>query len=109
MALEKDFLDMAETTVIVENLSTTFNDYGAPSFSAPASTYQAHVEIGDHVVVTPQNTEQIATATIYVMSSSALIGVQDRLTLANGEQPVLLRVDVLTDNEGQHHLQVHSR
>ena len=109
MALEADFLNMAETTVTFVGLSTTANLYGAPSFSTSSVSYSAHVEIGDHVVVTAQNTEQVATATIYVMSSSATIGVQDKLTLANGEEPVLLRVDTLTDNEGQHHVQIHTR
>ena len=109
MALEADFLSMAETTVSVVALSTTANLYGAPTFSTSSKSYQAHVETGDHVVVTATNTEQVATATIYVMSSSAVIGVQDKLTLASGAIPVLLRVDVLTDNEGQHHLEIHSR
>jgi hypothetical protein len=109
MALEKDFFNMAETTVSFEALSTTFSEYGAPTFSTSTGDVEAHVEIGDHVVVTPQNTEQIATATVYVMSSSMSVGVQDRITLADGEQPVILRVDVLTDDEGQHHLEVHTR
>jgi len=109
MALEADFLSMAETTVSFVALSTTVNLYGAPSFSTASSTYSAHVEIGDHVVVTATNTEQVATSVVYVMSSSANVGVQDKMTLANGETPVLLRVDVLTDNEGQHHLELHTR
>ena len=109
MALEADFLSMAETTVSVVALSTTANLYGAPTFSTSSKSYQAHVELGDHVVVTPTNTEQVATAVVFVMSSSATIGVQDKMTLADGSVPVLLRVDVLTDNEGQHHVEVHTR
>lgn len=107
MALEKDFLSMAETTVTIEALSTTANLYGAPTFSTSTGTVPAHVEVGAHVVVTPQNTEQVASAVIYVMSSSMSVGVQDKLTLADGDTPKLLRVDVLTDDEGQHHLEIH--
>ena len=107
MALEADFLDLAETTVTHQALSTVLNVYASPSFSTATSTYQAHLEFGDHLVVTPSGKEEVASAVIFVLSSSASIGLQDKVTLADGTIPRLLRVENLTDDEGQHHLEAH--
>jgi len=107
VALEADFLDLCETTVTHQALSAEMSLYGNPTFSTASTTYYAHLEFGDHLVVTPSGKEEVASAILFVMSSSASFGLQDKVTLADGTYPELLRVDILTDDEGQHHLQVH--
>lgn len=105
MALETDFLQMSTQTITVNALST-MDAYGAPSFSTAASTFRAYIEPGVRVLVNAQGVEEVASATVYVMSSSANIGPQDRMTLADARTPKIIRVDVLNDDEGQHHLEV---
>ena len=105
MALEADFLTMASTTVTVTPLST-HNAWGAPVYSTASSTYPARVEYGPRLVVSAQGPQEVASATVYVLSSSASIGVQDRVTLPNDSAARLLRVDILNDDEGQHHLEL---
>lgn len=104
MALEQDFLELASTSVTVEPLST-HNNYGAPVYSTGV-TYPAAVEYGPRLIVTPEGRQEVATATIYVLSSSARIGVQDRITLPLTTTAKLVRVDVVNDEEGQHHLEL---
>ena len=105
MALEADFLAMS-TQVINVNALSTVDSYGAPSFSTSPSTYFAYIEPGVRVVVNQQGVEEIASAMVYVLSSSASIGPQSKLTLPDTRTPKIIRVDVLNDEEGQHHLEV---
>lgn len=105
MALEADFLAMS-TQVINVNALSTHNAYGAPSFSTAASTFFAYIEPGTFVTKNTQGVEEIATAMVYVLSSSASIGAQSKLTLPDGRVPKIVRVDTLNDDEGQHHLEV---
>ncbi len=103
--LEAAFLELTTQMVKVESLST-HSAYGAPSYDPAASSWPAYFEPGSRLVRSVQGMEEIAAATIYVLSSSASIGMQDRITLHDGRQPKLMRVDVLNDDEGQHHLEV---
>jgi hypothetical protein len=103
--LEPAFLQMTTQTVKVESLSTA-SAYGAPSYAAAASSWPAVIEPGTRLTLNTQGLQEVATATVYVLSSSATIGMQDRITLHDGRTPKLLRVDTLNDEEGQHHLEV---
>ena len=105
MALEPEFLSLSTQTITVEPLST-HDGYGAPSYSTTASTFTAYIEPGTKVVVTDRGVEEVASATVFVFSSSGSIGPQDRVTLPDGRQPRLLRVDTLNDDEGQHHIEL---
>ena len=106
MALESEFLTMCSTSVSVYALSTHSN-YGAPTYSTSAQTYTAAVEYGPRLIVTAVGREETAQATVYVMSSSARISVQDLVTLPRDTAARLLRVDTLNDDEGQHHLELY--
>lgn len=104
MALEADFLQLTNQTITVAPLSTV-DGYGAPTFGTSVS-YSAYVEPGTFMTLNAQGVEERAVAMIYVLSSSATIGTQDRLTLPDARVPKIIRVDVLNDEEGQHHLEV---
>jgi len=101
--LEPDFRALASTTVRVEPL-TGQSQYGAPTYGT-ASTWDVYAEAGSRLVTTPDRKEEVAAMTLIVMSSSAVIGTQDRVTF-RGRQPRILRVDRVDDEEGQHHLEV---
>jgi len=104
MALEAGFLSLTNQAVAIAPLSTA-SPYGAPSFGAAVS-FPAYVEPGARVVVSTLGVEEVTTAMVYVLSSSASVGAQDKLTLPDGRVPKILRVDVLNDDEGQHHVEV---
>lgn len=106
MALDPAFLACSTQQIAVVPLST-HNAYGAPSHSSSGSTtYTAYVEPGTRVVKNAQGVEEVATATVYVLSTSATIGAQDKVTLPDGRIPKVVRVDTLNDDEGQHHLEM---
>ena len=105
MALDKDFERCTTDTVKVEAV-VGINDYGALSYSTAPSTHKAYIQAGNRLVVGPDGKEVVSRATIFVLSTSASIGVQDRLTMPSGNTPRILNVDQLNDVDGQHHLEV---
>lgn len=105
MSLEPEFLQVSTGQITVEPLSTV-SDYGSPSYSTTSQTYTAYEEPGTDLVVTGEGMQEIATATVFVLSSSATIGTQDRITLADGRQPRILAVNPMNDEDGQHHVEL---
>ena len=108
MGLEPEFLEMAEDTINHQALSTV-SVYAAPEYSTTVSTFQVHMEWEQRLITTAEGKEEVSQGTIFVMSSSASIAVQDLVTLStiyDSRTPRLLRVDPLMDDEGQHHLEV---
>lgn len=103
--LEPCFVQMTTQTLKVESLSTA-SAYGAPSYASAASSWPVYVEPGTRLTLNAQGMQEVVTATVYVLSSSATIGMQDRITLPDGRTPKILRVDTLNDEQGQHHLEV---
>jgi len=109
MGFEAQFLDFSTQTVTVVPLST-MTSYGAPTFStASSTTYRAYVEPGSRVVVNQQGVEEVATAMVFVLSSSASVGPQAQITLPDGRIPKILSVETVNDDKGQHHLEVSIR
>lgn len=109
MSFEKDFLNMTADQVTVIPPSTV-NSYGAISYSSSNGiAYDARIEEEPHSVLNGQGIEVIASGTVFVMSSSAAIGLSHQVELDNGLTPELLRVDTLRDEQGQHHVEVHFR
>jgi hypothetical protein len=109
MGLEAQFAAMSTQTITVESLSTAITSYGAPAYSTTPQTLTAYIEPGTRVVVNQQGVEEVATATLFVFSSSASIGPQSRITLPDGRTPKLLSVEPLNDDRGQHHIEIHVR
>ena len=105
MSLYKsDWLTAFSTTIKVEPIST-YSVKGVPSFGT-ASTYDAFVEQVHKLVVTGAGKEEVATEVVHVLSSSAKISLQDKITLPSGRTPKILNIYTLTDDEGAHHLEV---
>lgn len=105
MSLQDQLLWLAADSLTLEPLST-MTSYGAPQFSTTSQSLKCYVEANRRLVTNAEGVEEVSAATMYVMSSSASIGTQDRVTVPNGDQPRLLRVDVLKDADGQHHLEL---
>ena len=105
MALEQEYLSMTTDTVTVA-LPSTMSKYGAPTYGTDSVAYPARIEMGDRVTVDSNGVEQVASGTIFVLSTTAYINTDSRVTLTDGRTPKILRVDVNNDEEGQHHLEV---
>lgn len=105
MSLHDQHLLLATDTLTLEPLST-MTSYGAPQFSTTAQSLKCYVEAKRRLVTNTQGVEEVSAATVYVMSTSASVGVQDRITLPNGDIPRLLDVAVVKDMDGQHHLEL---
>ena len=105
MALETDFLEMASTTVTLEQLST-HSVYGAPEYSTTPLTYDAYVEPDVRLVRDSNGQEVMTKFFVVVMSSSASIGTHDRITAAGSTELSIARVMLRNDDEGQHHVEL---
>ena len=105
MGLEREFVQTSTQTITVAALSTV-SSYGAPSFSTSPSTFTACIEPGARMVLNAQGVEEVSTATVIAMTSSGTVGVQDKLTLHDGRVVKMISVDVLNDEQGQHHLEI---
>lgn len=105
MALEPDFLTMTNDTVTVAQPST-YSKYGAPTFASPSSAIPARLEIGGKIVVDSEGVERMSSGLLFILSTTAVVTTESKLTLSNGDTPEILRVDILNDEEGQHHLEV---
>lgn len=100
--LEQDFLDLCPHTVTLEPLSG-HDVYSAPSYGTGVS-YQALVVYASKLVAGADDREVTATTQVYIPSSSASVAEQDRLTLPDGTQPRIIRVDKYADEDGQHNM-----
>lgn len=106
MALEKDFLLMTNDTVTVIPPSTA-DVYGTTVGSTSNGVVlPAHIDMTPHQVFNSQGVQEVASGTIYVLSSSADIGLKHIVELPDGRKPELLRVEPLRDEEGLHHTEI---
>jgi hypothetical protein len=96
---------MTNETITIEQPGTV-NKYGAISFGAASTGIPCRLELGERVFVNAQGVNQFASGMMYVLSTSATMSPQSRVTLSDGRQPAILRVNVMNDEEGQHHLEV---
>jgi len=105
MTVLRDYSDMAPHTVTLEPLST-MGLYAEPTYGTSAS-YSALVTYQTKLVVTPGGKEVASQTTVYIPSSSASAAESDRITLPDGTQPRILKVDRWADGDGQHSVTVY--
>jgi len=110
MALEPDFLSMTNDTVTVINPASTMTAYGTiVGSTVGAISYPAYIDMTPHEVLNSQGVEEVASGMIFVLSSSADIGLQHTVELSDGRKPELLRVEPLRDEDGLHHTTISFR
>jgi len=103
MALEQDFLEWFNQTVTIEPF-TGVNTYGEPQYGDPVQ-YSAFVQHKTKLVRDRTGQEVVSTAQVY-LDGSVDVGIQDRITLPEGSQPVILSIEVLPDETGSTHHKV---
>ena len=106
MALEPEFLDFATVTVTLEPLST-HTSFGAPQFSTTPQSYSAYVEPDERLIRNNDGREVTTKFFVVVMSSSAIIGTQDRIAVSGlSTELAIAQVMPRNDDEGLHHTEV---
>ncbi|MBW2561268.1 MAG: hypothetical protein JRE40_10505 [Deltaproteobacteria bacterium] len=103
MPLEQGFLEWFNQTVTIEPF-TGVNVNGEPQYGA-AVQYSAFVQRRTRLVRDRAGQEVVSTAQVY-LDGSVDVGIQDRITLPDGSQPVILSIEVLPDETGSTHHKV---
>lgn len=94
------FRSLMRQTVTIAPWSSQ-NAYGEPAFGT-AVTYPARVVARTRMVRDTQGREVVSTATVY-LGAAPTLSVKDRLTLPNGETPVIAAIGDYPDERGPHH------
>lgn len=105
MAFESDFEDMMPHNVVRKAFST-LDGYGKPTYATAGSTYSALVQYDQKLVRAFDGTEKISTAQV-IMACTGTINPDDKITLPDGTSPPILNISKLSDDEGQHHVEVY--
>jgi hypothetical protein len=100
MTIEAEFAELMVDTVLVAKLSAR-SAYGDRTYGADVS-YEARVVVQNKMVRTQQGDEVVSRSHAYIFGAPG-ITVDDRVTLADGSQPVLLSVEQFPDENGAHH------
>jgi len=100
---EEDFLECMVDEITVEAF-TGFDEDGQPTFG-PATTIQCRISPKQRQIQNVHGADVTSVASIYP-AYAPTIDPLDRITLPNGEQPPILRVEVPPDTDGAHHTKV---
>lgn len=103
-----EWADMMPQTITVEPW-LSYKGGGSGANYDTAVSYACRIEMGNHLVVGPNDRVVTAKGIVFLMSAS-VIGIKDRITLPTGylpTQPPLLNVDVEDDETGNHHTCLH--
>jgi len=103
MALEQDFLEWFNQTVTIEPF-TGVNTYGEPQYGDSVQ-YSAFVQRKTKLVRDRMGQEVVSSAQVY-LDGSVDVSIQDRITLPDGSQPVILSIEALPDETGSIHHKV---
>ena len=111
MSFEADFLSMTADSVTVHAPATSMTAYGsvAPATTSTGKSYRAALDMTPRRVISQRGVEEIAGGVLFIMSSSADIGLHHTVELSDGRKPEILRVEPLRDEHGQHHVEVYLR
>lgn len=100
-----DWLELMPSTITYER-ATAFDDYGKPSTYATAVSYRARVAYKTRKVTSRVNGEDVVSSgTVHTQVISTL-NVNDRITLPDGTQPIILNWDTVFDENGLHHMKI---
>ena len=105
MTVRSDYLDMCPHTVTLEPLSTV-DIYGGQSYGTSAS-YNALVVYQSKLIPGADNVEVVSGTQVYIPSSSCSAAESDRITLPDGTQPRIVRVDRFSDESGAHNVVIY--
>jgi hypothetical protein len=100
MAIDPDLLELMTEEVTIEPYAAR-TGRGIVSYGA-GTAYQCRIVGKRRMVRDAEGAEIVSTRTIYLGSAPG-VTVQDRLTLPNGDQPVILSVASTPDEDGTYY------
>lgn len=92
-----DFLDLMTQLVTVEPFISR-DAYGAPTYGAP-TTYRARINAKSHFIRT-SDAEQVVARGMAWLAADGPISVNDRITMPDGSQPLILDSNAENDEDG---------
>jgi hypothetical protein len=101
VAIESEFLSMMVDTVTVYPQSST-DAYGKRTFSASGTTYNARIQADSRLTRDDQGREVAVIGVVYLYGAPALT-TNHRIVLPDGTSPIIVAVDVVGDEAGDHH------
>jgi hypothetical protein len=101
MAIARDFYVMMPETVTVYATST-MNKYGSQSWSGSGTNYRCRL-VWDSRMVRDAEGREILEAGRAIVYGPATVSVKDKLTLPNGNSPLVTTVATIKDEKGDHH------
>lgn len=84
---------------------TGHNSYGEATFGSTGVTYQCRIA-GTPRWVRNQNAEIVEITDVVWVGSTGTITEQDRIELADGSTPPVIRVEKFPDQNGHHHTKI---
>ena len=103
MAFTDGLIDLFSTTIThAAWVGMSTDGYATPTYSTAGTTYAAREVTEQRLVRTFEGTEELATTTVWIASTSTFNGL-DRFTLADGTIPGLLAVETYRDELGVTH------
>lgn len=114
MAFDRQFLGPMIHEIVVDHWSAT-DGFGKRTYST-ASTFNARIEFKKRIVKDERARDVVSTVTILAApfdvdgSTSATIGISDRITLPTAftpQQPPILSVEPHYDHQGFHHWEIY--
>ena len=100
MTIENDFRDLMTQTVAIEKF-ISHNANVEPTYGDSAN-HRARVVHKEKVVRDTQGREKVSTAQTWIFGNPD-IDPQDRITLPDESQPIILSVRSYPDENGDHH------
>lgn len=94
----EDWLDLMTDSVVVEPFVSR-TTHGVPTYGAARDPYAARVNYQVHYVRNADG-EQVVARGYAIIATTDTITVKDRITLADGTQPLILIANLETDEAG---------
>lgn len=95
--LDQELVEMLAQEVTVESFVSN-NEYSTPTYG-PANTLSARVQSRSKKVIMADGRELVSSAMVYLAGGSGVL-VNDRITLPDGNSPVILSIERLPDEFG---------
>lgn len=104
MSANADFRRLLLNYVTVEHYQFS-DEYSKPTYGEP-QVYKCRIESITKQVLRPNGEVVLASAIVFFAETGAFLSVADRVTFADGSQPVIVRIDEQQDDVGPHHTEV---
>jgi hypothetical protein len=101
MAFETEFLDLMPHTITVYPFASV-NEYAEATHSTSGTSYRAYIQEMPSNVLDTYGEEVVASHTVYVASTSR-IPMTSKVVMPDGQEPFLIRSDVMADEDGTAH------